>query len=160
MSTFPDPSLPHGPGHRKVELPPIEEIAERVRNGETVAELARQYQRTRGALGQRLNNAGYRRDGTLPQHRPDPEQLLGPLRPWRVVPEFYDDARCNSTDPAIFFPEKGGDPGWRRAAKSICRGCEVRVQCLNYALANEEPHGIWGGLTPRERARLNRKAPR
>lgn len=37
------------------------------------------------------------------------------------------------------------------AARVICAGCEVRTQCLEAALAADEQHGIWGGLTPEER---------
>jgi WhiB family redox-sensing transcriptional regulator len=39
----------------------------------------------------------------------------------------------------------------------VCRGCEVRQQCLDYALANGEKFGIWGGLSERERRRLRRQ---
>lgn len=60
---------------------------------------------------------------------------------------------CAQTDPDIFFPEKGGST---RDAKSVCRGCEVREMCLQYALANDEKFGIWGGLSERERRRLRR----
>ncbi|MBU3751599.1 MAG: WhiB family transcriptional regulator, partial [Mycobacterium sp.] len=38
----------------------------------------------------------------------------------------------------------------------ICLGCEVRDACLDYALANDERFGIWGGLSERERRRLKR----
>ncbi|MEY3132868.1 MAG: hypothetical protein RLZ29_1205, partial [Actinomycetota bacterium] len=34
---------------------------------------------------------------------------------------------------------------------------EVREQCLEYALANGEKFGIWGGLSERERRRLRRQ---
>ena len=51
------------------------------------------------------------------------------------------------------FPEKGGST---REAKRICLGCEVRDACLEYALANDERFGIWGGLSERERRRLKR----
>jgi Transcription factor WhiB len=33
----------------------------------------------------------------------------------------------------------------------------VRVQCLEYALAVGETHGIWGGLNELERRRLARR---
>jgi WhiB family redox-sensing transcriptional regulator len=36
-------------------------------------------------------------------------------------------------------------------AKAICAGCPVQPQCLDHALAIQEPHGIWGGLTENER---------
>lgn len=65
------------------------------------------------------------------------------------------DALCAQTDPEAFFPEKGGST---REAKRICDGCEVRSQCLDYALANDERFGIWGGLSERERRRLRRDA--
>ena len=65
------------------------------------------------------------------------------------------DALCAQTDPEAFFPEKGGST---REAKRICDGCEVRSQCLEYALANDERFGIWGGLSERERRKLRRDA--
>jgi WhiB family redox-sensing transcriptional regulator len=43
-------------------------------------------------------------------------------------------------------------------AKRICSGCEVRAECLEYALAHDERFGIWGGLSERERRRLRRAA--
>lgn len=65
------------------------------------------------------------------------------------------DALCSQTDPEAFFPEKGGST---RDAKKICDSCEVRAQCLEYALENDERFGIWGGLSERERRKLRRQA--
>ena len=70
-------------------------------------------------------------------------------------PDWHDRALCAQTDPEAFFPEKGGST---REAKKICTGCEVRSECLSYALANDERFGIWGGLSERERRRLKRTA--
>ncbi|AVP69554.1 WhiB family transcriptional regulator [Rhodococcus hoagii] len=67
--------------------------------------------------------------------------------------QWQDRALCAQTDPEAFFPEKGGST---REAKRICLGCEVRGECLEYALANDERFGIWGGLSERERRRLKR----
>ncbi|RVW04576.1 WhiB family transcriptional regulator [Rhodococcus spongiicola] len=67
--------------------------------------------------------------------------------------QWQDRALCAQTDPEAFFPEKGGST---REAKRICMGCEVRDECLEYALANDERFGIWGGLSERERRRLKR----
>jgi WhiB family redox-sensing transcriptional regulator len=69
--------------------------------------------------------------------------------------EWQERALCAQTDPEAFFPEKGGST---REAKRICSGCEVRYECLEYALANDERFGIWGGLSERERRRLKRRA--
>lgn len=41
-------------------------------------------------------------------------------------------------------------------AKSICKRCIVADQCLQFAVKNEEKHGIWGGFTSRERNKLTR----
>lgn len=41
----------------------------------------------------------------------------------------------------------------QQTAIAICGGCDVRVDCLTYAIAAQEPCGIWGGLTTIERAR-------
>ena len=65
------------------------------------------------------------------------------------------DSLCAQTDPEAFFPEKGGST---RDAKRICTTCEVKVQCLDYALKNDERFGIWGGLSERERRKLRKRA--
>lgn len=67
--------------------------------------------------------------------------------------QWQERALCAQTDPEAFFPEKGGST---REAKRICLGCEVKDACLEYALANDERFGIWGGLSERERRRLKR----
>lgn len=68
---------------------------------------------------------------------------------------WQDLARCAEVDPEIFFPEKGGSV---RAAKRVCRSCEVRDACLGFALENDEKFGIWGGLSERERRRIRQQA--
>ncbi|MET0590251.1 MAG: WhiB family transcriptional regulator [Naasia sp.] len=65
------------------------------------------------------------------------------------------DSLCAQTDPEAFFPEKGGST---REAKKICTSCEVKTQCLEYALQNDERFGIWGGLSERERRKLRKQA--
>lgn len=68
---------------------------------------------------------------------------------------WQSDALCAQTDPEAFFPEKGGST---RDAKKICTTCEVKGECLQYALHNDERFGIWGGLSERERRKLRRRA--
>jgi WhiB family redox-sensing transcriptional regulator len=68
---------------------------------------------------------------------------------------WQSDSLCAQTDPEAFFPEKGGST---RDAKRICTSCEVRTQCLEYALENDERFGIWGGLSERERRKLKKRA--
>ena len=69
-------------------------------------------------------------------------------------PLWKDRALCAETDPEAFFPEKGGSP---REAKRVCSSCEVRAECLDFALSNDERFGIWGGLSERERRRLKKR---
>jgi len=68
-------------------------------------------------------------------------------------PEWMAAGLCAEVDPELFFPESGAP---NRDAKRICGGCEVRAQCLAYALAHRERFGVWGGTTERERRRLGR----
>lgn len=68
---------------------------------------------------------------------------------------WQDQALCAQTDPEAFFPEKGGST---REAKRVCQSCDVRGECLAYALAHDERFGIWGGMSERERRKLKRQA--
>ena len=78
-----------------------------------------------------------------------------PALQWPAAPAGNEswrlDALCAETDPEAFFPEKGGST---REAKRVCVGCDVRSECLEYALSNDERFGIWGGLSERERRRI------
>jgi WhiB family transcriptional regulator, redox-sensing transcriptional regulator len=70
-------------------------------------------------------------------------------------------AACRTTNTEAFFnPDylRGRNKRAREAAaKAICARCPVREACLAWALYLGETHGIWGGMTPEERARLTRK---
>jgi|SRR5699024_9652312 len=68
---------------------------------------------------------------------------------------WQERALCAQTDPEAFFPEKGGST---REAKQVCLTCEVRSECLQYALEHDERFGIWGGLSERERRKLKKRA--
>ncbi|HEX6681526.1 MAG TPA: WhiB family transcriptional regulator [Candidatus Limnocylindrales bacterium] len=69
-------------------------------------------------------------------------------------PEWWDRGLCAQTDPDAFFVEKGGSP---RPAKRICSRCDVKRECLEYALERRERFGIWGGHTERERRKILRQ---
>lgn len=102
-------------------------------------------------------------DGSFPSDALTATQVVEP--PSNVLPLFgtpdddgvmgwQERALCAQTDPEAFFPEKGGST---REAKKVCTGCDVRAECLEYALANDERFGIWGGLSERERRKLKRR---
>ena len=52
-------------------------------------------------------------------------------------------ARCARTDPETFFSQRTRSV---LAAKEICGQCEVKAECLQYALDYDERFGVWGGL--------------
>jgi WhiB family redox-sensing transcriptional regulator len=68
---------------------------------------------------------------------------------------WQERSLCAQTDPEAFFPEKGGST---REDNKVCVGCEVRAECLESALSNDERFGIWGGLSERERRKLKKRA--
>lgn len=68
--------------------------------------------------------------------------------------DWRDKAKCKGMETELFFPERG--PGTKEA-KAACQGCIVREVCLDFALANGEKFGIWGGLSERERRRIRRQ---
>jgi WhiB family redox-sensing transcriptional regulator len=71
-----------------------------------------------------------------------------------VLGPWVADAACaDLSDVSFFPPERDGYVGgeeWALPAKAICGGCPVRAECLEHAMAHED-HGVWGGMTPRER---------
>ena len=78
----------------------------------------------------------------------DVQALVGELdRDWQFR------ANCMGVDPELFFPERGSST---REAKEVCHGCVVREDCLDFAIANGEKFGIWGGMSERERRRVRR----
>lgn len=76
-------------------------------------------------------------------------------RDWR-----YDAACLKENDPELFFPEGKTRPAKLQVyeAKVVCNRCDVRGECLRWALDNNEQHGVWGGLSEDERRALGRSA--
>lgn len=66
-------------------------------------------------------------------------------------------ANCLGADTDLFFPERGSST---RKAKAICGECQVKLECLDFALDNGERFGIWGGLSERERRRVRHERSR
>lgn len=74
----------------------------------------------------------------------------------RTVNDWRDEGNCLDGDPDAFFPAKGGSAN---DARKVCKGCPewVREECLDYALANDEQFGTWGGLSTQQRNKLKRR---
>jgi WhiB family redox-sensing transcriptional regulator len=75
---------------------------------------------------------------------------------------WWSRAACRSADPELFFPVSAAGPSRAEtaAAKAVCAGCEVRRECLDFALATRQPYGVWGGTSPEERQVLRTSAGR
>lgn len=88
-------------------------------------------------------------------HRLSDAVREAPARDWR------DLAACRDVNADLFFPV--GDPAapanvlQAAEAKRVCAGCQVRAECLSFALSAAEPFGVWGGTSEDERnaARLH-----
>jgi WhiB family redox-sensing transcriptional regulator len=72
------------------------------------------------------------------------------VTPWREAAACLD-----SQGEVSFFPDKQ-DLGGIVKAKAICATCPVADSCLTWAIETNQPQGIWGGHTPKERRRLRR----
>ncbi len=80
--------------------------------------------------------------------------MTGPIALPVAPPAWTAHGLCAQIDPERWFPDKGGST---REAKRICQECPVRVECLQYALDNDERFGIWGGHSERERRSLKHR---
>lgn len=77
-------------------------------------------------------------------------------RDWRTT------AACRTEDPELFFPQSAEGPSVLAAekAKAVCRRCPVITSCLQFALDENIPSGIFGGLTDGERRSIDRAVRR
>lgn len=69
-------------------------------------------------------------------------------------PPWFPQAACHGRGPSEWFPP---DKKGTIAARTVCAGCEVRSECLAYALADDTLVGVWGGTSENERDRLRRR---
>jgi WhiB family transcriptional regulator, redox-sensing transcriptional regulator len=72
--------------------------------------------------------------------------------------DWLGRARCRDEDPELFFPVGSTGPAATQieAAKAVCAVCDVRDECLEWAMASGQEAGVWGGLSEEERRGLRR----
>jgi len=77
---------------------------------------------------------------------------------WNLDDEWRARAACSDVDPDLFFPIGVTGPAIPQiaAAKAVCARCEVRAQCLEFAISTNQEYGIWGGASEEERRALRR----
>ena len=73
--------------------------------------------------------------------------------------DWQQQGLCRVEDATVFFPpahfeHKPEREARESKAKAICARCPVRLQCLDWALATREPHGVWGGCSESERKQI------
>ena len=73
-----------------------------------------------------------------------------------MTADWRNLAACRGLDPDLFFAERG-DTLTVRNARAVCAGCPVAAECLEYAIANDETVGMWGGLCGDELIREERR---
>lgn len=112
-------------------------------------------------LGQRLSSTAHKRGRAARFHSTTKDgttmtelsRLPGPVMDlW----EWQYQGSCRDVDDTLFFHPEGERGAARRrraeAAKAICHGCPVMLQCREQSLAVREPYGVWGGLSEDERS--------
>lgn len=62
---------------------------------------------------------------------------------------WVEVAACSGQPQSLWFDR------YYDTARQICKPCPVKRECLEYAKAHRIEHGMWGGLTPRERGIQN-----
>ncbi|HEV7209083.1 MAG TPA: WhiB family transcriptional regulator [Mycobacteriales bacterium] len=72
--------------------------------------------------------------------------------------EWQLQGACRQADGELFFHPYGEREPSRsrreRDAQAVCARCPVLVRCRAYALAAQEPYGVWGGLTETDRQHI------
>jgi len=84
-----------------------------------------------------------------------PSRNDGPMMKLDADQTWFALAACTSFPTNLFFPAPGEDSS---AAIELCDRCLVRRACFNYAMANPELYGVWGGTSSEERTFLRRAA--
>jgi WhiB family redox-sensing transcriptional regulator len=70
----------------------------------------------------------------------------------------WKQSACATAEDVDFYPEPGREYSRKvMEAKAVCKECPIKMQCLEYALSNED-YGIWGGLGPAEREAMRRRS--
>ena len=79
-----------------------------------------------------------------------------------VAIDWRHRSACLDEDPELFFPIGNTGPAILQIeeAKQVCRRCDVREQCLAWALEAGQDHGVWGGMSEDERRALKRRNAR
>lgn len=73
--------------------------------------------------------------------------MIAELDQWKMA------GACVGASPDLWFHDDQRGVSYTEA-RDVCSGCEVATHCLEYALAHNIQHGMWGGTSPRQRRAL------
>lgn len=152
-----------GPARQKA---PLADVLAALRSGKSGPEVAAQMGCSVALIYARLREAGLSARDFL-KYRPTTSHSGGGIGPRAssatalshlpTHPEWMEQAAClDAEDPEVFHAGKGDKAGVA-AARAICRPCEVKAECLTYALQIDDRHGIWAGTTPKQRSALRKR---
>ncbi len=76
-----------------------------------------------------------------------------------TITDWRESASCLDSDPNLFFPVGSTGPAVKQIemATSICTGCSVVDDCLQFALETNQESGVWGGYSEEDRRRLRKR---
>lgn len=86
---------------------------------------------------------------TKPKYKDRLTEMMNQLRFTDI--SWQDEAACQDSGNKIYFADPSTDRQDVAQAKSICKKCNVRWECLEFATKNDIMYGIWGGFTTPER---------
>jgi WhiB family transcriptional regulator, redox-sensing transcriptional regulator len=75
---------------------------------------------------------------------------VAPMAPSTMAKGWAQHGACVKAKPDALFVRGAA----QRAAKKVCVGCTVGVDCLADSLDNRTEFGVWGGMTERQRRAL------
>lgn len=80
----------------------------------------------------------------------------------KATSSWWELAACRSAEPELFFPISSGGAGRAEVtrAKALCARCQIREQCLDYAIDTHQAYGVWGGASEDERRLIVRRRRR
>lgn len=142
----------HARDGRPSTLPPIRELAARVRAGEDLHDIAAQYGFAYSSLTSRFSQAGFVSTGESFQEQK--RRLLREALARPGKPAWMADSACTDYHPDLWYSDNHN--GMARA-KEICGECPALRACLKWAIETDERWGIFGGRTYKERQNLKRR---
>jgi len=71
--------------------------------------------------------------------------------------DWWSRAACLGQYPELWFPAGDKETGTQYIeARAICNTCDVKADCLQWALDNDIRYGLWGGQSAYQRDQIRK----